>query len=114
MLAKSIQQDKPTFLTDNLKSDAVNRTICVRPKLNNERILRQDGAFFIFGIDGDSKKDAKKLEDDPITFRIKADCKDSILEELRLLGINKASLFPEIENIMQEIKLSYGKTTGGK
>ena len=109
MFAKSIKQDKTDFSADNLKSDAVNQTICVRPKLNNDRILRQDGAFFIFGIDGDNKKDAKKLEDDPITFRIKAERKDTILEELRLLGINKASLFPEIENIMQDIMSSYGK-----
>ena len=109
LLADSIKQDKSNFSIENLKSDATNKTICVRPKLNNERILRQDGAFFIFGIDGDNKKNVKKLEDDPITFRIKTDYKDAILDELRLLCINKASLFPETENIMQDIMLSYGK-----
>ena len=109
LLAESIKQDKPYFSVEKLKSDAVNQTICVRPKLNNERILRQDGAFFIFGIDGDNKRNVKKLEDDPITLRIKADCKGTILKELQHLGINKASLFPETENVMQEIKSSCGK-----
>ena len=78
-------------------------TLCVLPKLNNNRIINQDGAFFIFGINH-TKKQPARLPDLPNIITIKASAKQSILEELDLMGINEASLFPETDKVMRQIK----------
>lgn len=76
------------------------------PKLNNERIIRQQGAFFIFGM-GTNKDIPAKILDQPTKIIIKADAKKNILKELELLGIDEASLFPETDKVMKQIKLQF-------
>lgn len=105
-LIYDIQKDKPNFKGKYLKSEATNDVFCVLPKLNNERILRQQGAFFIFGM-GKTKDIPATFLDSPKTIRIKADCKNNILNELDLLGINESSLFPETDKTMKCIKKIY-------
>lgn len=98
-----IKRDKPNFNGDFLEKNAINEVYCVLPKLNNDRIIRQNGAFFIFGM-GKTKNEPAELKDKPITIKIKADCKKDILKELQMLGIDEASLFPETDKIMKQIK----------
>jgi hypothetical protein len=107
-LVYDIQQDKPNFKGKYLESDAVKKVLCVMPKLNNERIIRQHGAFFIFGM-GRTKDTPAKIPDQPTKIKIKANSKRTILKELEVLGINEATLFPETDKIMKQIKTEYSK-----
>ncbi len=102
-LVYNIQQDKPNFKEKYLESDAVKKVLCVMPKLNNERIIRQHGAFFVFGM-GRTKDTPAKILDLPTKIKIRANSKRTILKELEVLGINEALLFPETDKIMKQIK----------
>ena len=102
-LVYDIQQDKPNFNGEYLKAEATQKVFCVKPKLNNERIVSQQGAFFIFGM-GSSKNKPAQILDKPTKIRIKADCKKDILKDLQIFGINEATLFPETDKIMKQIK----------
>ena len=102
-LVYDIKQDKPNFNGDYLEADALNDVLCVLPKLNNDRIIRQSGAFFIFGM-GESKDKHAEFKDKPTIIRIKAECKKEILKELQILGIDESTLFPETDKIMKQIK----------
>lgn len=101
-----IQNEIPNFSHKEYKPEVLSNVYCVMPKLNNERIIRQHGAFFIFGM-GKTKEDPAEIKDQPITIRIKAESKVSILKELQLLGIDEAALFPETDKILKQIKSSY-------
>lgn len=91
--------------------------------LNNERLIRQSGAFLLPGhynivlnstnrgeslIQRASGKLTNEFEE--VHFMIPADKKSGILEELDLYNINEGSLFPELEHQMAYIKL---KNPGG-
>ena len=101
-------QDKPNFTGEILELEATKEVFCVMPKLNNERIIRQHGAFFIFGM-GKTKDKPAQFKDKPVSLQIKAACKKEILKELQILGIDEATLFPETDKIMKQIKSKYCK-----
>ncbi|MBQ8713593.1 MAG: FRG domain-containing protein [Prevotella sp.] len=107
-LIYDIQQDKPNFDGKYLNAEATKEVFCVMPKLNNERIIRQQGAFFIFGQGGTKDKPAT-FKDQPQIIIVDADSKKSILKELQVLGIDEATLFPETDKIMKQIKSKYDK-----
>lgn len=102
-LIHEIKQDKPNFDGKLLTKEATSEVLCVLPKLNNDRIIRQNGAFFIFGI-GETKERPAEFSDQPIKIRIRGNSKKQILRELQLLGVSEATLFPETDKIMHEIK----------
>ena len=105
-LVNEVRRDAPNFNGNNLRLDEMNCVLCVLPKLNNNRIISQNGAFFIFGM-GDSKDKPAEFKDSPITIKIKATCKREILRELQILGIDDATLFPETDKIMRQIKSQF-------
>lgn len=107
-LVFNIQQDLHNFNGNDLKAGDLEFVYCVLPKLNNQRIIRQQGAFFIFGK-GKYKKDPAKLQPKPIIIKIKASSKKEILDDLQVFGIEEASLFPETDKIMKQIKSQYIK-----
>ena len=106
VLVYDIQQEKLNFNGDYLTEDATQEVYCVLPKLNNDRIIRQSGAFFIFGI-GHTKKAPAQLKDTPMKIIIKGEHKKAILQELQILGIDEASIFPEKDKIMKQIRKQY-------
>lgn len=107
-LVYDIQQDKPNFNGKYLNAEATKEVFCVMPKLNNERIIRQQGAFFIFG-QGRTKDKPATFKDQPQIILIDADYKKDVLKELQVLGIDEATLFPETDKIMKQIKSKYDK-----
>lgn len=107
-LIYDIQQDKPNFDGKYLNAEATKEVFCVMPKLNNERIIRQQGAFFIFGK-GITKDKPATFKDQPQIIIVDADSKKTILKELQVLGIDEATLFPETDKIMKQIKSKYDK-----
>lgn len=107
-LLHDIQTDKPSFRPVIEPSD-LQRVICVRAKLNNQRISRQQGCFLLFGIKGSKTKAAvipdewQRLASNRQKVLVKADRKDAIKKELESFGISKRPLFPELEAQAKEI-----------
>lgn len=142
-----IKEDK-SYFQNIINPNDVESVFAVRPKLDNPRIVRQHGAFLIFGIQesprfawytsfkedmakiplqwiirgkvGENSKDEvdefeefftasetdiKTKNNDRII--IKSSKKESILKELDKLGINKSTLFPEIDKVADYIKEKY-------
>lgn len=101
-LLHEIKYEKPHFQDVIVPSD-VESVFCVLPKLDNPRIVKQAGAFFIFGIDKEKNNHAQfKLT--PRRITINARGKKKILKELSLFDINESTLFPEIDKILHGIK----------
>ena len=142
-----IKEDK-SYFQNIINPNDVESVFAVRPKLDNPRIVRQHGAFLIFGIQESpqfawftsfkedmakiplqwiirgkvrenskdevdefeefftaSETDIKTKNNDRII--IKSSKKESILKELDKLGINKSTLFPEIDKVADYIKEKY-------
>ena len=98
--------DKPSF-RPLINPDDLQRVLCVRAKLNNARISRQQGCFLLFGIK-DNKTEAAAIPDEwqrfaPNGQKILVKNKAAIMEELQFFGISKRTLFPELEAQAKEI-----------
>ncbi|PKP47181.1 MAG: hypothetical protein CVT92_17150 [Bacteroidetes bacterium HGW-Bacteroidetes-1] len=106
-----IKEEKPYFLPEIEPTD-FNKTLIVKPINNNERIKRQLGYFFIFGIQGVVNKPAKiefqyKKEQKIVKLIIEGKNKENIMKELESVGISSNTLFPEIDDGTNYIKESY-------
>ena len=107
-LLQDIRTDKPQF-TSNIDPKDFQRVLCVRAKLNNARISRQQGCFLLFGIGGSKLKSAaipdewQRLASNGQKIIVKAENKAAIMEELKSFGISKRTLFPELEAQAKEI-----------
>jgi hypothetical protein len=109
-LVHEIGEEKPYFKNLVLAKD-INSVVCLRPRMNNPRIIRQDGYFFLFGIDND-KKNCARLDTGWIgenQFIVPFDAKEGILRELDILNINEAFVYPDYEHISRFIKTRRGK-----
>jgi len=107
LLLHDIGNDKPHFSPKVRRAD-LERVVCVKPMLDNPRIIRQEGAFLLFGCDK-TKDQPAKLEDTTIVAKltINRSKKKKLLGELHTVGVNRATLFPEIEHVAKHIKQSY-------
>ena len=88
---------------------------------NNKRISNQDGAFFVLGlVDEVYGEEDKLFRTTSILNRYRMkyagkniiciiENKNNILNELDLFGINKAKLFPEIDDVADYIKNNISK-----
>lgn len=107
-LIHEIKEEKPYFEAKIISSH-IESVLCVKPKLDNPRIIRQDGAFFIFGINGHKLEPANVPEAYQVTTSssrliINKSGKTKILEQLAALGINESTLFPEIDSVSRYLK----------
>lgn len=112
-LLHEIKQEKPYFepeiMTEHLAS-----VICVRPKLENPRIIRQDGAFFLFGVDGSkqfpatvpSRYVATSSSQSARILVISSD-KRRIRGQLESLGVSQGTVYPEIDRVADFLKNRY-------
>ena len=107
-LLHTIQTDKSSF-RPAIDARDLQQTLCVRAKLNNARISRQQGCFLLFGISGAKSLPAaipdewQRLASNNQKFLVKAESKAAIMEELQSFGISKRTLFPELEAQAKEI-----------
>jgi len=104
LLLHDIGSDKPHFLPKVLREDLL-RVVCVKPLLDNPRIIRQEGAFLLYGCNT-TKREPASLEDKVISgrFTINRDEKQNLLNQLRTLGISRATMYPEIEQVAKYVK----------
>lgn len=111
-LLHEIRDEKPHFLPIIHPSD-FNRVLLVRVKLNNSRIVKQSGAFLLFGIDNCKSNPARVPNTwilnnrQEIDLQIKHGRKRAILKDLDALGINDSTLYPELEQQSKYIKQLY-------
>lgn len=109
-LLHEIQNEKPAF--ENKISEGVIRDcFFVLATKKNSRIANQDGAFIICGLLDDTGEAINKYrysEDGKIQiYVVEQREKKKILDILNKLSINKARLFPEIEDVSLYIKSKY-------
>lgn len=110
-----IKEDKPYF-KPIINPNDIGSVFAIKPKLDNPRIVRQYGAFLIFGVK-EENKEMPKVENNWIIagkdsllgkrIIINHKSKKDILNELDILGINKSILFPEIDKVADYIKEKY-------
>ncbi len=105
-LLHEIGTEKPHFkpLVD---IEDIEKVVCVKPKMDNPRIIKQEGAFLLFGIKDDKSKCATCIPTQKI-FLIKGSNKEKIRKQLDALGINESTLFPDIDHISKHLKEKFG------
>ena len=140
-----IKEDK-SYFQNIINPDDVGSVFAIKSKLDNPRIIRQQGTFLIFGIEKThlaidpkteplkkiakvpsewvirGKVEIEENEFDKLTntssepskqqeikrrLIIKSSDKERIIKELSKLGINKSTLFPEIDKVAEYVKEKY-------
>ena len=86
-----IRADK-TFFEPNIDPEDLLKVLLVKAKQRNSRVAAQSGAFLISGLE-DKTLRVKNIE----KIIIPGEKKEDLAQELNSLGINKSSLFPELE-----------------
>lgn len=104
-LLHEIKYEKPHF-QNVIDSKDIESVFCVKPMLDNPRIIRQSGAFFLYGINGNKSKPALFNFDYKVYIINKAH-KQKIRKQLEALCIDKSTLFPEVEHVAEHIKDKY-------
>ncbi|MFC3791271.1 FRG domain-containing protein [Paenibacillus sp. GCM10012307] len=105
-LLHEVKSEKPAFRDEVNKEDLLNCFVVLSPKANN-RIIKQDGAFIICGLAEDNSLALNTLRykdsaSKSVVYIV--DNKAEILEQLQRFSINKANLFPEIDDVADFIK----------
>lgn len=110
-LVQEVRLERPGFKDEVLPED-LSKSVVVIPSRNNRRIDRQEGAFIICGlleeIYGTETRNsitdlrAKDIDGKKIVCVIGS--KDKIQKQMNSLGINKARIYPEIDDVADYIK----------
>lgn len=109
-LLHEVKLEKPAF-RDEIKKEDVSSAVFVLSEKKNKRIIKQDGAFIVCGLFGEEEnpindyryRDAGKIQ----LYIITSKAKKKIKEQLEKFSINRATLFPEIEEVSCYIKEKY-------
>ena len=102
-LHHDIKEEKPYF-QKIINPDDMKSVFVVKAKLDNARILKQQGLFMLFGIHLSKLLPAEIPSEwilnktgQEMKLTIKASEKALILRQLAVNGIDQSTLFPEIE-----------------
>lgn len=97
-----IKQEKPYF-EPKIKIEDLKSVICVKGRLNQDRIIAQSGSFLIFGLNTDPFENGNEIFNIH-RITIPKDMKSKIIDELDLLKINNRTIYPSMENSSKYIK----------
>lgn len=111
LLLHEIKEEKPYFKSV-IEPKHLESVVCVKPKLDNPRIIKQEGAFLLFGINDDKYGCAEMAKDKQVLVDAKRlvvmrENKTKMLEQLESLGIMKSTIYPEIEHVATQMKSRY-------
>ena len=100
-----ICSEKPAFQR-RIKFGDLLTPLFVQPNMINSRITNQQGAFLLSGLTLNDDETEDKIKDrmSPTHFIIPADRKASILRELDSIGINQATIYPNLDKIAGYLK----------
>ena len=101
-LYHEISRELPSFKRRIRPIDLL-KPLYVQPDKSNRRIFKQDGAFIVSGLNKDRFEERIKF-DLISNIRLRIQNKEQILKDLDKLGINSATLFPEIDNVAMYLK----------
>jgi hypothetical protein len=110
-LLHEVKREKPYFEPFILRYH-LESVVCVKPKLDNARVIKQDGAFLLFGMNERKTEPATV----PAGFLAAAAAKRLLVEpakkvfirkQLESLGLTQATIFPEIDKVAEFIKRTY-------
>lgn len=100
----AIKRDNGAFEREIVPLDLL-RPIFVQANKDNPRILKQDGAFILCGLDKNEADSNYKIKKHVIKeIIIPANAKLGILQELEQICINQATLFPEVDKVAEYLK----------
>jgi len=110
-LTREVQREKPYF-ENRASPSELNKVVCVKPILDNPRIIKQEGAFLLFGVNKFKDRQAQIPKEYIALNRgsrliIKGSEKAKIKQQIQKFGISESSIFPEIENVANHIKSAY-------
>lgn len=119
-IAQLIQSEKPYFDDNKMYLDDFVNIVFVRVKQDNPNIIKQNGAFLLFGVKENSvtKEECPQILDhvylkidknqqQKVACIIKPQYKLNIINELHSLSISESQLFPDITNVAKELKNKY-------
>lgn len=109
-LLHEVKLEKPAFKNE-IKKEDITSCFFVQAEKKNARIIKQDGAFIICGLFSEKDttinqfryKEHGKIQ----LYIIEKKAKDKIIEQLDKMSINRAQLFPEIQDVTTHIKNKY-------
>lgn len=117
-LENFVKRENPCF-SRKIQSTDLTKCIIVKSKMNNKRILNQQGLFLLVGI-GENKdgklsklkqadicKYQKKINGKRLLLYIPMGKKTEILNDLKKINISKEFIYPEIEQISGSLKEKY-------
>jgi hypothetical protein len=109
-LTYEIQQERSQFSND-MDKDTLNSVICLYPRMNNPRIIRQGGGFLIFGINGTKAKCADFAKIHPNWIIDKIEISDSVkadsLKDLESLNAGEFFFFPDYQHLFNMFEKKY-------
>lgn len=100
-------EEKNDFKNEMLRETIISNVVCVKTKMNNDRIRAQAGAFLLFGLKSELKTLRKQY---PIGIKkttIKIDDKDKILKQLEEMNISEKTMFPSPDISAKYISSNY-------
>lgn len=114
-LLHEVKKEKPYFEPYIIRHH-LESVVCVKPRLDNARVIKQDGAFLLFGMNEQKTVPATV----PLGFLaataerrllVEPAKKNLIRKQLESLGLTKATIFPEIDKVAEFIKQTYASST---
>jgi hypothetical protein len=112
-LACKIREEKSAF-NGNINEDDIHKCLITHVKLDNRRIINQQGLFLLAGIKNSKQEHAdilqclaKDADNKAILIVIPYKCKEKILKQLENININKAFMYPDIDNTAEYLKDMY-------
>lgn len=119
---KILEKDKVIFEENIIDTLLNKRYVLINPKLNNDRIVAQQGFFLCCSNKSTEGKIEANNQIKKKAFSVEAarkiiiskEYKKDILRELEFLGIKKSVLFPELENHANELIEKYAVKQASK
>ena len=106
-LVHEVRLEKPAFKDEVVPQDLMDSFVVYAIK-NNQRIVKQDGAFILCGLNDEiDSLNAFRYRTNEKTLIILVNQKQKILDELSDYSINRATLFPEIDSVAEYLKGKY-------
>ena len=104
-LFQFIKAEKPEFRARISREDLF-KPYFVHPKMDNKRIIAQNGAFIIYGLKR-TKGPTFKKNIGVRSIKIPASAKDDIRKTLRRLGYDDSTIYPDIERSARQLIKRY-------